>query len=399
MRSRWKRRDHERAVELLTTLILAAILGVEPACGQPPGAPPDPLRRQVLSAPRLTSAIVIDGAAADWPKDASGAIMALDPDAEEYRGTARAAWDDEFLYIVFKVASGKPMRNAGDDPSTAFKTGDTVELFLSVNEKPLADRVPRGPDCDSAKAGDYRILMTLLRNTRPVVFGFDFVNSACNQNRVTFQISGPKAVVDHAAPVPGAVMAVRKATVNNVDGFVVEAKIPWKYFRNYKPKAGARLLCNLAVNFSNQSGTATMGKAYWNGPSHMTADLGVEAQIHPENWGWLELTDADSNIRRVASVTAGQDTVGLHKTSADAMLLTPPPGPAPKINGPKVYACGPRHPFVYRTAATGRRPMRFAAEGLPAGLALDADSGVIRGTIAARGEYRVTLRAKTRGPG
>ena len=74
-------------------------------------------------------------------------------------------------------------------------------------------------------------------------------------------------------------------------------------------------------------------------------------------------------------------------------LLTPPPGPAPRINGPKVYACGPNHPFLYRIPATGRRPMRFAVEGLPAGLSLDAVSGVIRGTIAEKGEYRLTLRA------
>jgi alpha-galactosidase len=76
------------------------------------------------------------------------------------------------------------------------------------------------------------------------------------------------------------------------------------------------------------------------------------------------------------------------------VLLTPPPGPAPKINGPKVYACGPKHPFLYRIPATGRRPMQFAAEGLPAGLALDAGAGIIRGAIAEKGEYRVTLRAK-----
>ncbi len=78
----------------------------------------------------------------------------------------------------------------------------------------------------------------------------------------------------------------------------------------------------------------------------------------------------------------------------EPVLLTPPPGPAPEINGPKVYACGPKHPFLYRIPATGRRPMVFAAEGLPAGLALDPNSGIIRGTIAGKGAYRVMLRAK-----
>lgn len=281
------------AVKTLTIVMAAASFGLGPVSGEGRSAPPDAVLRQVLSAPRLTAPIVVDGDAGDWPGSAGRAKMALDPDADEYCGDARAAWDAEFLYVVFEVASGKPMRNAGDDPATAFKAGDTVELFLSVNEHPLADRVPRGANLDTAKSGDYRILMTLLRNTRPAVFGFDFVNPARNQNPMTFQVSGPKTVVDHAAPVPGAAMAARKAVVHGVDGFVVEAKIPWKYFRNYQPKAGARLLFNLAINFSNQSGTATMGKAYWNGPSHMVQDLGIEAQIHPEHWGWLALTDSD----------------------------------------------------------------------------------------------------------
>jgi alpha-galactosidase len=75
-------------------------------------------------------------------------------------------------------------------------------------------------------------------------------------------------------------------------------------------------------------------------------------------------------------------------------LLTPPPGSAAKINGPKVYACGPRHPFLYHIPATGKRPMQFSAGGLPAGLVLDADAGIIRGAIAEKGEYCVTLWAK-----
>jgi len=95
----------------------------------------------------------------------------------------------------------------------------------------------------------------------------------------------------------------------------------------------------------------------------------------------------------IATVAAGQDSTGL-PSDKKAVLLTPPPGLAAKINGPKVYACGPKHPFLYRVPATGRRPMKFTAERLPAGLVLDEDSGIIRGAIAEKGEYSVTLRAK-----
>ena len=52
----------------------------------------------------------------------------------------------------------------------------------------------------------------------------------------------------------------------------------------------------------------------------------------------------------------------------DAALLTPPPGPAPKINGPTVYGCRPGHPFLYRIPATGQRPMVFNVKPMPATL-------------------------------
>jgi alpha-galactosidase len=76
------------------------------------------------------------------------------------------------------------------------------------------------------------------------------------------------------------------------------------------------------------------------------------------------------------------------------VLLTPTPGPAPHINGPKVYGCRPGHPLLYRIPATGTRPMTFAADGLPEGVKLDAAAGIITGAVPNRGEFRVTLRAK-----
>ncbi len=62
-------------------------------------------------------------------------------------------------------------------------------------------------------------------------------------------------------------------------------------------------------------------------------------------------------------------------------ILTPPPPRTPRINGPSVYGVRPGRPFLYRIPAIGDRPMRFRAEGLPAGLALDEATGIVRGTI------------------
>lgn len=78
----------------------------------------------------------------------------------------------------------------------------------------------------------------------------------------------------------------------------------------------------------------------------------------------------------------------------EAVILTPKPGPAPRINGPAVYGCRPGHPFIYRIPTQGQRPMTFSAAGLPATLALDAANGILTGVAPARGEYTVAFTAR-----
>ena len=81
-------------------------------------------------------------------------------------------------------------------------------------------------------------------------------------------------------------------------------------------------------------------------------------------------------------------------TAEPAVILTPKPSPKPRINGAKVFGVRPGNPFLFTIAATGDRPMTFSAEGLPAGLQLDPQTGSITGSLKEKGEYVVTLRAK-----
>lgn len=67
--------------------------------------------------------------------------------------------------------------------------------------------------------------------------------------------------------------------------------------------------------------------------------------------------------------------------------------PTPRINSPKISGVGPGSPFLYSMAAKGDRPMTFAADGLPAGLQLDAATGHITSVLKMPGEFKVTLRA------
>ena len=102
----------------------------------------------------------------------------------------------------------------------------------------------------------------------------------------------------------------------------------------------------------------------------------------------------------------------------EAVILTPPGGPQPRINSARVVGVRPGHELLYTIAATGDRPMRFSADGLPAaarpagrkraewwsadfaadnpsgGLHLDPQTGRITGRLDTPGSYRVTLYAQ-----
>lgn len=113
------------------------------------------------------------------------------------------------------------------------------------------------------------------------------------------------------------------------------------------------------------------------------------------NWGYHYLGSAIW-FNRIGK-TMGEAMLGLMSATAsgeEAVILTPKPPAAPRINGPKVYGCSPGHPFLYRIPCTGVRPMTFAAEGLPGSLKLDSATGIITGTAPERGEYKVTFTAK-----
>jgi alpha-galactosidase len=77
----------------------------------------------------------------------------------------------------------------------------------------------------------------------------------------------------------------------------------------------------------------------------------------------------------------------------ESVILTPKPPRQPRINGARIFGVRPGHPFLFTIPATGDRPMTFRVEGLPAGLAIDEQSGRITGRLLDEGEYSVTFTA------
>ena len=75
-------------------------------------------------------------------------------------------------------------------------------------------------------------------------------------------------------------------------------------------------------------------------------------------------------------------------------ILTPIPSEFPRINGAKVFGVRPYSPFLFKVAATGKKPVRYFAEGLPSGLMINESNGVITGMLKKKGEHKVKIRVE-----
>jgi alpha-galactosidase len=66
----------------------------------------------------------------------------------------------------------------------------------------------------------------------------------------------------------------------------------------------------------------------------------------------------------------------------------------PRIGPPFVVAMRPGRLFVHRIPVAGSRPLRVEAEGLPAGLSIDSETGIVSGSTTRRGRHRVSVTAR-----
>jgi alpha-galactosidase len=108
----------------------------------------------------------------------------------------------------------------------------------------------------------------------------------------------------------------------------------------------------------------------------------------------LQTTKTYANWANAQLVMHGQHIPVTFPNDGERYILTPPAPKTPRINSAKVFGATPGYPFLYTIAATGERPMHFAALNLPDGLSVDQKTGIITGKIPKRGHFVTTLIAK-----
>jgi alpha-galactosidase len=136
-------------------------------------------------------------------------------------------------------------------------------------------------------------------------------------------------------------------------------------------------------------------------PEHVSVDLAEAKELtlrvedagdgidydHADWAGATLVLKPDTKDRPAAVVLAGDTPVSISMR---------PPGPGASIHPPRITGGTPRRPFLFRIPATGNPPLRFEAEGLPAGLTLDTGTGIITGSLQSEGRtpVRVTVSSK-----
>jgi len=146
------------------------------------------------------------------------------------------------------------------------------------------------------------------------------------------------------------------------------------------------------------------GKKLWVSGVMRLGDIARHCSVKLDGVKKLELVVNDGGngnyYDHVDWVDAKFETTGVttFKTyspvATEPYILTPTPGPEPKITGAKVFGVRPGSPFQFLVTATGERPMTFSASDLPKGLMINAQTGFITGKLSKVGTYVVTLVAK-----
>ncbi|MEX0776961.1 MAG: PQQ-binding-like beta-propeller repeat protein [Phycisphaeraceae bacterium] len=186
--------------------------------------------------------------------------------------TVRLAWDDQNLYLGYRVKDASPWVNGADAPQYGYARGDTVDLQLQTDPAAPAGRA-------AAAMGDLRLSIGQFAG-KPVAVIYREV--ADEPKPMTFSSGVVKdfqvARVDVLTDLPTKV-------VTDKDGWTLEAAVPLAAL-GLKGGQTLKLRGDFGVTLGNAAGVRTALRSYWsNQNTGLVSDEVFELKLTPAAWG------------------------------------------------------------------------------------------------------------------
>jgi hypothetical protein len=188
----------------------------------------------------------------------------------------KLAYDAENLYAMFEVTDASPWKNHGKDFRQLFKTGDAVDLQLTVDPS----RRRRG---DQPNEADLRLLFAPLEGSPIAVLMKPIDGSAAKSAAADYHSPVGDKHFDRVALLDAAAVQV---TVEP-DKYTVEASVPLAAL-GLRAKSGLTIRGDLGFISSDAAGAINVARSYWANPhTNLVNDLPLEAWLSPGKWGTL----------------------------------------------------------------------------------------------------------------
>jgi len=189
----------------------------------------------------------------------------------EELGVAQLRWDDQNLYLAVQASDTTPLQNKGNSAPLAFKTGDSVSLFVA----PAA-----------ATTGGTRVLLTRLAGQLTAVV---YRPNGPGDSPYVFESPIRKSPFQHVAVEP----AIRISAQPGTTDYQLTAIVPWTVF-GIRPEPGLTLRGDIALLFSDETGAATAQRVHWvDRETNVVNDTPTEAEFSPARWGTWTLDSPD----------------------------------------------------------------------------------------------------------
>ena len=223
------------------------------------------------SVTKAAESIQIDGRTNDWQ---SSYTAEWDKNGL-YKVNVKMAYDSQNLYLYYNVSDDTPWVNNGTDWTTLFKSGDSVDLQIALDDK-------ANPQRRSPVEGDIRLLISQ-HMQKPVAVLYRH-RLKKKDNPVTFTSPWRSETVDSVSKVESAQIKV------NINGssYQIEAAIPLKDL-GITTLSGKKLPGDFGVIYGDDKGTINFLRNYWsNKATGLVNDVPGEIMLSPANWGTVK---------------------------------------------------------------------------------------------------------------